>query len=163
MWKVSFDKNTYKKVERFNDRVTVVTLKGTLKVPENWLLSLPKEVCTWLSSKKSNPKVQYNMLHDVIYITVKGKAIRRNEDKDNPVLAERIAECRARMIIYKFVYSLLNKYIKYYVKTLFGKNADTPISMYLETSLTDIKIKYYDLWENEYVYLEKLVKESNNV
>lgn len=45
MWKVSFKDQKYKKVQKFNDKVTVVTLKGDMQIPIEVITSMPKEVC----------------------------------------------------------------------------------------------------------------------
>lgn len=57
MWKVSFKDPMYKKVQKFNDRATVVTLKGDLKIPMEVMYSMPKEVCDWMTDK-INPRVK---------------------------------------------------------------------------------------------------------
>lgn len=73
MWKVSFKDPMYKKVQKFNDRVTVVTLKGDLKIPREVIYSMPKEVCDWMT-KKSNPKVKVYHWQGIISVTVTGKS-----------------------------------------------------------------------------------------
>ena len=113
MWKVSFKDPSFKKVKRFNNRATVVTLKGDMKIPLEVMTSMPKEVCDWVV-KKSNPKVKVYHWQGIINITAKGKAVRSKDDKGDPVLAERIAECRAKIAIYKFVTHLIEKYNKYF-------------------------------------------------
>ena len=80
MWKVSFKDPMYKKVQKFNDRVTGVTLKGDMQIPIEVITSMPKEVCNWMMNK-INPKVQVYHWKGIISITSTGKAV-RSEDED---------------------------------------------------------------------------------
>lgn len=161
MWKVSFKDPMYKKVQKFNDRVTVVTLKGDLKIPMEVMYSMPKEVCDWMT-KKSNPKVKVYHWQGIISVTVTGKAIRSEKDKDNPVLAERIAECRAKLKLYEFIYTLLMNYVEYYATLLKGKEwsfENTPVN---DTNcIAYVYNKYTRLYLNEEKHLEELLKEND--
>lgn len=161
MWKVSFKDPMYKKVQKFNDRVTVVTLKGDLEIPIEVINSMPKEVHEWLK-KKSNPKVMVYPWQSNIRIKAMGKAIKSKDDKDDPVLAERIAECRAKIKLYKFIYTLLMNYTEYYATLLKGKEwsfENTPVND--STCIAYIYNKYTRLYINEKKHLEELLKEHD--
>lgn len=161
MWKVSFKNPMYKKVQKFNDRVTVVILKGDLKIPMEVMNSMPKKIWDWMK-KKSNPKVKIYHWQGVINVTVTGKAVRSNEDKDDPVLAERIAECRAKIKLYKFIYTLLMNYAEYYATLLKGKEwsfENTPVN---DTNcIAYVYNKYTRLYINEKKHLKELLKEHD--
>lgn len=161
MWKVSFKDPMYKKVQKFNDRATVVTLKGDLKIPMEVMYSMPKEVCDWMT-KKSNPKVKVYHWQGIISVTVTGKAIRSEKDKDDPVLAERIAECRAKLKLYEFIYTLLMNYVEYYATLLKGKEwsfENTPVN---DTNcIAYVYNKYTRLYLNEKKHLAELLKEHD--
>lgn len=161
MWKVSFKDLMYKKVQKFNDRVTVVTLKGELKIPMEVMNSMPKEVCDWMMNK-INPRVKVYHWQGIINVIVTGKAVRSKEDKDDSVLAERIAECRAKIKLYKFIYTLLMKYTKYYATLLKGKEwsfENTPIN---DTNcIAYVFNKYTKLYLNEKKHLVELLKEHD--
>ncbi len=161
MWKVSFKDPMYKKVQKFNDRVTVVTLKGDLKIPMKVMDSMPKKMWDWMA-KKSNPKVKVYHWQGIINITATGKAVRSNEDKDDSVLAERIAECRAKIKLYKFIYTLLMNYTEYYATLLKGKEwsfENTPIN---DTNcIAYVYNKYTRLYINERKHLQELMKEHD--
>lgn len=161
MWKVSFKDPMYKKVQKFNDRATVVTLKGDLKIPMEVMYSMPKEVCDWMT-KKSNPKVKVYHWQGIISVTVTGKAIRSEKDKDDPVLAERIAECRAKLKLYEFIYTLLMNYAEYYATLLKGKEwafENTPVN---DTNcIAYVYNKYTRLYLNEKKHLAELLKEHD--
>lgn len=155
MWKVSFKDPMYKKVQKFNDRATVVTLKGDLKIPIEVMTSIPKKMHDWMM-KKSNPKVKVYPWQGIISITATGKAVRSEDDKDDPVLAERIAECRAKIAIYKFVTHLIEKYNKYYIKLIIGKYGTTRPDYNQKDTLHAIHGKYSTLWGKELKHLEEL-------
>lgn len=161
MWKVSFKNPMYKKVQKFNGRVTVVTLKGDLRIPMEVMNSMPKKIWDWMTDK-INPRVKVYHWQGVINVTVTGKAVRSNEDKDDPVLAERIAKCRAKIKLYKFIYTLLMNYTEYYATLLKGKEwsfENTPVN---DTNcIAYVYNKYTRLYINEKKHLEKLLKEHD--
>lgn len=155
MWKVSFKDPMYKTVQKFNDRVTAVTLKGDMQIPIEVITSMPKEVCDWMLNK-INPKVQVYHWQGIISITATGKAVKSEDDKDDSVLAERIAECRAKIAIYKFVVYLIEKYNKYYIKLIIGKYGITKPDYNQKDTLRSIQGKYSVLWNKEFRHLEEL-------
>ncbi len=104
MIKVSFNKETYKKVERYGEGTTLVILTGTLQIPNEILYG-------YCDQKSDCRKIE------IIRV---GRAVRAAEDADDPVLAERIAECKAKIKIYSFMMKFLGKYIDYYSKLLIG-------------------------------------------
>ena len=159
MWKVSFKDPKYKKVQKFNDRVTVVTLKGDLRIPMEVMNSMPKKMWDWMADK-INPRVKVYHWQGIINVIVTGKAVRSKEDKDDPVLAERIAECRAKIKLYKFIFTLLANYTDYYATLLKGKEwsfENTPVND--STCIAYIYNKYTELYINEEEHLEELLEE----
>lgn len=147
--KVSF-KDGYKTVERTH-KVTKVTLRGIMDIPSEWKIPLP--IWEWV---ESHIKPRISMTHYTWYIIAKGKAKRRDEDKDNPVLAERIAECRAKMAIYKFVTEFLEKLVHYYAGVLIGKDNEFEPKEIAKNSLCYLQDKYHGLWDREYRHLIEL-------
>ena len=158
MWKVSFKDPKYKKVQKFNDRVTVVTLKGDMQIPIEVITSTPKEVCDWMMNK-INPKVQVYHWQGIISITATGKAVKSEDDKDNPVLAERIAECRAKIAIFGFIAQFTQKYLNYCKVLMVGKNGFIATRDVQKESIYGINERYCILWMKELKHLEKLLKE----
>lgn len=161
MWKVSFKDPMYKKVQKFNDRVTVVTLKGDLRIPMEVMNSMPKKIWDWMTDK-INPRVKVYHWQGIISVIVTGKAIRSKEDKDDPVLAERVAECRAKIKLYKFIYTLFMNYTEYYATLLKGKEwsfENTPVN---DTNcIAYVYNKYTRLYINEKKHLKELLKEHD--
>lgn len=160
MIKVSFKKSSYKKVERFNDKVTIVTLTGIMHLPENLESVMPKGFMNWLYNH-TNPTIVYTGYKGNMTITAKGKAIRSDKDKDNPVLAERIAESKAKLKIYSFIHSFISKYILEYNKLMTGKND----LMMHEGEVTDDSLfgmadKYQYFITTEKEHLESLISQS---
>lgn len=151
--KVSFDKNNYKKVERFNDKVTVVTLEGVVLYPIEMHSALFKnpDIEAWVANH-TNPKMNTWTGR----IIAKGKAMRAEGDADDPILAERIAECRAKIAIYKFIATLINKCIDFYVSILIGKGYGIIVPKMCKGSLCGDFEKYHELWEKEQKHLLEL-------
>lgn len=159
MWKVSFKDPHSKKVQKFNDKVTVVTLTGFMKFPKNMLDNMPLDVHHWINSLH-NPVIETNYTTHGIHIISKGIAKRADEDTDNPIGAERLAESRAKAAIYWFVFVLADKYIRYYNKIVTG---DEEIyieegTKYSEDSLYAIINRYNELYQRELIHIQDLLE-----
>lgn len=162
MWKVSFNKDTYKKVEVFNDKATVVTLTAKVVVPKKFAKHVPLEIFDWMW-KHNNPKVRYVDPPYTIELQAKGKTVRSEEDENKPMLAERLAECRAKMAIYKFMLTFIEQYERYYMDILFGKgktiyptkDSDEPS----KDSVEGADDRFAKLWDREYKLCIKLQEE----
>ena len=86
---------------------------------------------------------------------------RHPDDKDNPVTAVRIAESRAKIRLYKFMYDLTGKLYFYYYDLLFGGANVTPGSRRnTNKGLWDMHDKYTILSIMESHHLGKLLEES---
>lgn len=114
MYKVSFT-NDFKKVERFGNKVTRVTLKGTIKnIYASDDLNIPQPIRDWMWD---------NNCKNLDTLEVLGIAVRSDNDKDDPVLGERLAEARAKLKIYKFMRTFCHKMLEYYTLKLYGTKA----------------------------------------
>ena len=146
MYKVSFTDN-FKKVERFNNKVTKVTLKGTIK--DAWALdylNIPQPIYDWM--KDNNCK-------DFDTLEISGIAVRSDNDKDDPVLGERLAEARAKLKIYKFMRTFCHKMLKYYALKLYGTKASN------NTIVIKVNPERDSLFK-AYMKYDKLVDVENN-
>ena len=146
MYKVSFT-DDFKKVERFSNKVTKVTLKGTIKniyALDN--LNIPQPIYDWMMD---------NNYKGLNILEVTGIASRNNNDKDNPVLGERLAEARAKLKIYKFMKTFCNKMLKYYTLKLYGTKASN------NTIVIKVNPEKDSLFK-AYMKYEKLVEVENN-
>lgn len=117
MIKATFD-NKKKKVVIYNERVTIVTLEGQIKnIPYECFLTLSK----WLDTQ-SNVTIESKFYHScsAMHFTVEGKAKRNPDDEFDPVLGERLAESRAKLKLYRFLYRVCDYCYKYYTKQLYG-------------------------------------------
>lgn len=161
MIKVSFNNDSYKKVERFNDKVTIVTLKGIVELPDCLVYAMPMGIVDWL---KLYPdlEISYNGIERITIIS-KGKTIRDDKDKDNPILAERIAESKAKIKIYGFIINFISKYIIAYNKILTG-HKDAILSEHEEVpdSLYGLLFKYDGFFDKEKSHLRELIEQSCN-
>ena len=59
MIKVSFKEPSYKKVERFNNKVTIVTLTGKTKLPKKLVHAMPMGFYDWLFTRVSSSLYQF--------------------------------------------------------------------------------------------------------
>ena len=164
MFKVSFRDfdGPSKKVQTFNDRVTIVTLKGRMALP-NWWYNIPSDILDWV---RRHPSIDAweSLANNELVIVVQGKTIRAEEDEDNPVIAERIAESRAKIRLYKFLEKLCEKLMKYYYGIMYG-NAEFDVirESHSEEPKDCIYLackKYRELWIKEFHHLGKLLEES---
>ena len=145
MYKVSFT-DDFKKVERFNNKVTKVTLKGST----NDLFTLngldvPRPIIDWI----------INSWGDTDTIKVSGIAVRNDKDKDDPVLGERLAEARAKLKIYKFMKTFCHKMLEYYTLKLYGTKASNNTIVFTVNPEKDSLFKAY-------MKYDKLVDVENN-
>lgn len=153
MFKVSF-KEGAKKVQVFNERATIVTLEGYVHLPRFWN-NLPYELQTWA----------WNHLgFDGHSIEVQGKAVCAKGDTFNPIVGERIAESKAKIKLYSFMYKLCVKLSRYYYNILFG-NTDVdgfidPEEGHKVVGLADVVEKYSWLLTKESRHLDKLLEEA---
>ena len=114
MYKVSFT-DDFKKVERFNNKVTKVTLEGFINdVYDGNSISIPTPIFAWMVD---------NIGQHVNIIKMTGTAVRNDKDKDDPVLGERLAEARAKLKIYKLMKTFCHKMLEYYTLKLYGTKA----------------------------------------
>ena len=161
MWKVSFKDPSSRKVRRFNDRVTVVTLNGFMRVPEEVRFSLPKELSYWLGTH-SNPKVKLDFIsRNSMEITVTGRANRAEGDADDPVFGERLAECRAKIKLYHFLHTFALKYMNHYEKILYGNDARVSGTGFKGNNyMCSVYNKYAALHARETGHLNELLGEN---
>ena len=159
MYKVSFT-DDFKKVERFNNKVTKVTLEGFINdvYDEN---SIPTPIFAWMVD---------NIGQHVNIIKMTGTAVRNDKDKDDPVLGERLAEARAKLKIYKLMKTFCNKMLKYYKLKLYGIKANNkviintdPEELSRNDSLLKAYMKYDRLIDVENTHIKQLLynDESN--
>ena len=140
MYKVSF-KDDFKKVERFSNKVTKVTLKGTIK---NMCalddLNIPQPIRNWMWN---------NNCKGFDTLEVLGIAVRSGNDKDDPVLGERLAEARAKLKIYKFMRTFCYKMLEYYAQKLYGIKTNNTITVKAseQESYNDSLLKAYKKYD----------------
>ena len=145
MYKVSF-KDDFKKVERFDNKDTKVTLKGTIK--NTYALddlSIPQPIYDWMIDSWG----------DTDTIEVSGIAIRSDKDTDDPVLGERLAEARAKLKIYKFMRTFCHKMLEYYTLKLYGTKASN------NTIVIKVNPEKDSLFK-AYMKYDKLIDVENN-
>jgi hypothetical protein len=161
MLKVSF-KDNFKKVQTFNDKATVVTLTGNVKFPNELFSLIPLNFDTWIFH---HPSVE--ITDSVVKgwtLKVSGTSICADGDSFNPVIGERIAESRAKLRIYKFMYTLCRKLLQHYFSIMYGNaEIDFASESHIEPQkdcLWVVLKKYKKLIMKESKHLYELLKET---
>lgn len=117
MMKISF-KGDYKDVLTFQDKVTVVTLTGKVVVE---LEHIPNHIWIWaLTHPSVDISVTYNGGNENWILKASGKSKCHSEDTPNAIIGERIAESRAKIRLYRFMYTLTSKFLQHYFTTMYG-------------------------------------------
>lgn len=141
------------KVSHPSDIVTVVTITGRVKV-------FMEDV--WIPTKVTRWALQYYGLTitdegGYLEITSSGKTVRRRNDVDNPVVAYRIAEAKAKIKLYRFMYHLCYKLVKKYSMLLTGiPEASVGASNSLVADVTNYEL----LLLREQKHLKELIEAS---
>lgn len=139
MYKVSFTED-FKKVERFNNKVTKVTLSGVIRNIYDEELVIPPSIFSWMADNMGR-------VRNIIEVT--GTAARNDKDKDDPVLGERLAEARAKLKIYKLMKTFCYKMLEYYAQKLYGIKTNNTITVRAseQESYNDSLLKAYKKYD----------------
>lgn len=159
MLKVSF-KN--KEVKQFNGgKVTIVTLKGDINLDP--IDFIPEPVRIWMlkyiNSNKEFSTEKYGFLPS---ITITGKAICSEEDTIDKVFGERLAEARAKKMLYRFMVNLSKQLLRYYFKIIYGFTGITNYKGNSFDCLESAIDKYEGLWERENEHAKTLINDQFN-
>lgn len=154
MFKVSF-KGDFKKVQTFNDRAIIITLVGKMHFPAELWHCTPTEITDWVWNHPSVDALW--IAEDSLRLEFSGKSVCAEEDTYDPVLGERIAESRAKLKLYKFVYTLCKKLLQYNYTTMYGtRELELTLESHSESPKDCIYIAYKK-------YQGLLIKESNHL
>ena len=91
-----------------------------------------------------------------VILNVTGKATCSSEDGFDSKRGERIAESRAKIALYKFMTTLLNKIIMHYRKLIFG-DMDIRIPELYKDGIYKYYCKYSQYLETEWKHLNNLI------
>ena len=162
MFKVSFKENA-KKIQIFNNKATVVTLTGRVKMPK-WFCFMPSNLAYWIGH---HPTVEFDGVYalDEAIVTTSGKSICSENDTFDSVLGERIAESRAKIKLYRFMHDLCKKLMYYYYGILYGVpegkgEVETKVIKYYKGGLQEACSKYTSLWVKESKHLSELLNQA---
>ena len=161
MLKVSF-KDDFKKVQTFNNKATVVSLTGIVHFPNELYKLVPFDLDEWMFH---HPSVE--VVDSVVRgwtLKASGTSVCAEGDVFDPVIGERIAEARAKLKIYKFMYTLCSKLLHYYFGIIYGNaEVDKIIESHSESPKDCIWItfkKYKRLMIKESHHLGQLLSEA---
>lgn len=160
MLKVSFKQNSRLPVRmiKHEGNLTTATLRGVVQLPNFLIPGFPAKVLHWVESCQN--VVAHVNIYDM-YLVIKGKAKRAPEDADDPVFAERLAECRAKLHLYKFMRCLCQKLLSYYTTISYGNKVSTSTLEQDGDHLYGTLWKYRDLYAIEKSHLIQLLNESH--
>jgi hypothetical protein len=98
------------------------------------------------------------MANNQLIIYSKGIARCHPEDNYDSVLGERIAESRAKLRLYKFMYTFTKMLVTYYDTILYGHH---PTGIFYERdTIYNAMLKYNKLHTQESIHLEKLLSKA---
>lgn len=158
MLKVSF-KEDCQKVQVFNDRATIVTMVGQIIMSEELWSVFPDKIAHWMCNHQGiNVSWSSNKHYEFIRLEFSGKAVCADDDTFDAETGRRIAESRAKIRLYKFMYKLLDQLCDYYGKLLVGYRGFNSASV--NDSLFSELDKYQALWVKESHHLGKLLEET---
>lgn len=160
IFKVSF-KETPKQPSKAVTKVGLVTtviLKGIVDLPE-FFDHIPTEIMDWIGHQKK-VEIYEDMANHTMQIFSTGMAKCHEDDKYDSLLGERLAEARAKYVIYKFFYDLTSKLYNYYDRIMFG-NQDVVCSGTGSCIAQDIK-KYKGLGIREAHHIGELLASKEN-
>lgn len=157
MFKVSFKENTTfpaRKIQRYGDgKITIVTLHGEVRLPLFLQYNIPDRIADWMESCE-NVQVEVTMTR--MHLIVRGKARRADADADNPILAGRIAECRAKIHLFRFMHRFLSLLYAHYCRLL-SENTLTSSSPSDDT-IAGAMTRYANLLTREQRHLTHLLR-----
>jgi hypothetical protein len=159
MLKVSF-KEDCQKVQVFNDRATIVTMVGQMTMPHELWAIFPDKIANWMWDHQGVDVQWGNCTKDNegFRLELSGKSVCANGDTFNAETGRRIAESRAKIRLYKFMYKLFDQLCDYYGKLLVGYKGFNSAS--INGSLLSELEKYQALWVKESHHLGKLLEDA---
>ena len=154
MIKLSFKGEDSKKVEHFNNKVTVVTLKPVIIGLNFFDISLDSKILDFIHS---HPNIEITGTKMGLALKAQGKATCNEEDEFDPIWGERIAEARAKIRLYKFMTILLYKLMEYHSNMAYGKDSTTLRIVQGKTGFFAYARKFEELVRSERKHLNKLL------
>lgn len=154
MIKLSFKGEDSKKVEHFNNKVTIVTVKATIIGFGGYDVNYSDEVRDWAIL---HPVITTGFKSGMMTIQAEGKAKCSEEDEFDPVKGERIAEARAKLRLYRFMMTLLYKLMEFHSKKAFGRDSNILRIVHTGTGFYAGARKFESLFSHERKHLNKLL------
>lgn len=159
MFKVSFKEENgypYRLVEKAG-KITTVMYRGIVKLPRLWWY-MPIDIIEWMRNREAI-EFEENIATNTLIIYAMGKTKCADGDVYDSLLGERIAEAKAKMVIYKFFADLCLRIFNHYNGILTGNDIS-----YLPSTdkgvVGDIK-KYRKLYQIEQEHINKLLGNGN--
>lgn len=166
MFKVHFDKD-YLKIQRKGNK-TLAEITGTMDSPET--LFIPNEIDEWFKSlPKANIQISASYGNKKTYtLHIYSKIIKDEGDIDDPALAAKLVESKAKTSLYGYLYTFCFKLLRYYNKILYN-TIDVQYDRTIcnlggnHTTLEAAVNKYFNLYKKENYHFLELSKYIKNV
>ena len=157
MLKVSF-KGDFRKVQTFNDKATTVTLTGKCVVP-SWFKDIPNKIWEWVMWHPSvDAGETYDNGNTVLLMHVSGKSVCADGDTFDAKVGERIAECRAKIRLYRFMQTLTAMLLRHYLIIATGDHSIPPYKN--NDCLLASWHDYTEMLYNERCHLNELLQKA---
>ena len=152
MIKVTFNGKDAIKSQVFNNSITKVTLTGIMKVPS--VYDLPSKVDDYMT-KYTGVTAQW--FNGRMYVSAIGISKKSKEDAYDETLGYRIAESRAKIKLYKFLYNVCKVYYYSLMRLCFGNLINVGVHEISNQSLICDVLRYYTLLDKEKQHLNTLI------
>lgn len=140
-------------------KITTVKIRGTSPLP-SFLKSIPKDIEDWV---ETNKYVSADFTVSKMVVISTGVAKRSDGDEDDPVLGERLAECRAKLNLYRFMHNFISRLLNHYILVSFGNANIDNINIHpSDDSLINASMKYSHLHALELLHLKKLLSDESD-
>lgn len=143
------------------DRITKVSVRGTVSLPKFWK-NVPREILDWTESHE-HVETYESLVSNELVIKAEGCSTCHEDDMYDEELGRKIAESRVRKRIYGFMYTLCKKLKDYYEDIIFGNyemSLVPPHHTVLKPCVFNSICKYHFLFNKEADYLNSLINES---
>lgn len=152
MIKVTFNGKESIKTQVFNNSITKVTLSGVMKVPS--IYDLPSKVDDYICNYTG---VSAHWFGGILEVSVTGVSKKSKDDAYDEVLGYRIAESRAKIKLYKFLYNVCKVYHQHLIEFCFGKHSKLTVDSFSNQSICYDVIKYALFLKREKKHLNTLI------
>lgn len=147
-------------MQTFNDKATTVTLTGKCVLP-SWFKDIPNKIWEWVMWHPSiDAGETYDNGNTVLLMHVSGKSVCAEGDTFDAKVGERIAECRAKIRLYRFMQTLTAMLLRHYLTVIIGDSLLAGSPNMDNDCLLASWHRYTEMLDNERHHLDKLLQKT---